>query len=73
MYWFSNNFIVHTCEISKKKKKKKKKKIKCVSEQKILTIEDLHQNILKVHQCRFGNLPVCSCSYKNTTLKISRS
>ena len=24
---------------------------------------------LKVHQCRFGNLPVCSYSSKNTTLK----
>ena len=28
---------------------------------------------LKVHYCRFENLPVCSYSYKNTTLKISHS
>ena len=26
---------------------------------------------LKVHYCRFKNLRVCSCSYKNNTLKIS--
>ena len=25
---------------------------------------------LKVHQCRFENHPICSCSYKNNTLKI---
>ena len=43
MYLYNDNFIVNTCEISKKKKKKKKKKkIQCVSEQKILTVEDLH-------------------------------
>ena len=41
MYLYNDNFIVNTCEISKKKKKKKKK-IQCVSEQKILTVEDLH-------------------------------
>ena len=28
---------------------------------------------LKVHQCRFENLPICSCSYKSRTLKISHS
>ena len=25
---------------------------------------------LKVHYCRFENLPICSCSYKNNTLQI---
>ena len=29
--------------------------------------------LLKVHKCRFENLPVCSYSYKNTTKKISHS
>ena len=29
--------------------------------------------ILKVHSCRFENLPICSCSHKNNTLKISHS
>ena len=28
---------------------------------------------LKVHSCRFENLPICSCSHKNNTLKISHS
>ena len=28
---------------------------------------------LKVHSCRFENLPLCLCSYKNNTLKISHS
>ena len=28
---------------------------------------------LKVHLCRFENLPICSNSYKNNTLKISQS
>ena len=28
------------------------------------------ESFLKVHICRFENLPRCSCSYKNTTLKI---
>ena len=28
---------------------------------------------LKGHSCRFENLPVCSCSYKSNTLKISYS
>ena len=28
-------------------------------------------NILKVQLYRFETLPICSCSYKNTTLKIS--
>ena len=27
----------------------------------------------KVHEYRFENLPICSCSYKNNTLKISHS
>ena len=27
----------------------------------------------KVHWCRFENLPICSCLYKNNTLKISDS
>ena len=36
MYLYNDNFIVHTCVISKKKKK-----IKYVAEQKILTVEDL--------------------------------
>ena len=26
---------------------------------------------LKVHQCKFENLAICSNSYKNNTLKIS--
>ena len=39
MYLHNDNFIVHTCEISKKK-------FKCVSEQKILTVEDLRRNVL---------------------------
>ena len=30
----------------------------------------LHERCLKVHQCRFENLPKCSCSYKNDTMKI---
>ena len=25
---------------------------------------------LKVNQCRFENLPICSCSHENNTLKI---
>ena len=29
--------------------------------------------ILRVHSCRFENLPICSCSDKNNTLKISHS
>ena len=29
--------------------------------------------ILKVPWCRFEKLPTCSCSNKNTTLKISHS
>ena len=28
---------------------------------------------LKGTQCRFENLPVCSCSHKNNTLNISHS
>ena len=28
---------------------------------------------LKVHRCRFESLPICSCSCKNNTLKISHS
>ena len=28
---------------------------------------------LKVHYCRVENLPICLCSYKNNTLKISYS
>ena len=28
---------------------------------------------LKVHYCRFENLLICLCSYKNNTLKIARS
>ena len=28
---------------------------------------------LKVHECRFENLPICSCSYKDDTLKNSHS
>ena len=28
---------------------------------------------LKVHSCRFENLPICSYSHKNNTLKISHS
>ena len=28
---------------------------------------------LKVKQCRFENLPICSCSHENNTLKISGS
>ena len=31
------------------------------------------KKILKVHQCRFGNLLIYSKSYKNSTLKISHS
>ena len=27
--------------------------------------------LLKVHSCRFENLPICLCSYKNNNLKIS--
>ena len=30
-------------------------------------------SLLKVHECRFENLSICSCSYKNNTLKISHS
>ena len=30
-----------------------------------------HTIKLKVHQCRLKNPPICSCQYKNTTLKIS--
>ena len=30
-------------------------------------------DVLKVHQCRFENLPVCSCSYKTNILKVSHS
>ena len=29
--------------------------------------------LLKAHYCRFENLPICLRSYKNNTLKISRS
>ena len=43
MYLYNGNFIVHACEISKKKKKKN---FKSVSEQKILTVEDLPRNVL---------------------------
>ena len=32
-----------------------------------------HFEKLKVHSCRFENLPTCSCSHKNKTLKISFS
>ena len=39
MYLYNDNFIVHTCAISKKK-------IKCVAEQKILTVEELCRNVL---------------------------
>ena len=42
MYLYNGNFIVHACEISKKKKKN----FKSVSEQKILTVEDLPRNVL---------------------------
>ena len=28
---------------------------------------------LKVHSCRFENLPIFSCSHKNNTLKMSHS
>ena len=28
---------------------------------------------LKIHQCRIENLPICSNSYKNNTLKVSHS
>ena len=28
---------------------------------------------LKVHECRFENLSICSCSYKRNTLNISHS
>ena len=30
-------------------------------------------NALKVHQCRFENLPICLCLYENNTLQISLS
>ena len=28
---------------------------------------------LKVYQCKFENIPICSRSYKNNTPKVSRS
>ena len=52
MYLYNDNFIVHTCEISKKK-------IKYVPEQKILTTEDLHQNVLRKKMCfHFRDYPM---------------
>ena len=36
-----------------------------------LSYENLKTSHLKVHYCRFENLPTCLCSYKNNTLKIS--
>ena len=52
MYLYNDNFIVHTCEISKKK-------IKCVPEQKILTTEGLHQNVLRKKMCfHFRDYPM---------------
>ena len=52
MYLYNDNFILHTCEISKKK-------IKCVSEQKILIVEDLCQNVLLKKMCfHFRDYPM---------------
>ena len=39
----------------------------------ILLIRHCDKIHLKVHKCRFENLPVCSWSYKSNTLKISHS
>ena len=36
-------------------------------------VTQFNQLNLKVHWCRFENLPLCSCSYKDTILKISHS
>ena len=52
MYLYNDNFIVHTCEISKKK-------IKYVAEQKILTVEDLCRNVLSKKMCfHFRDYPM---------------
>ena len=35
--------------------------------------ENCQNRYLKVHWCRFENLSICLCSYKNTILKVSHS
>ena len=40
---------------------------------KILLRDKGSRALLKVHQCRCENRPVCSCSYKNNILNISHS
>ena len=39
--------------------------------QESLPVQIVPNHNLKVHLCRFENLPTCLCSYKNNTLKIS--
>ena len=39
----------------------------------VMFIRDRRNTNLKVHWCTFENLPVCSCAYKNNSLKISHS
>ena len=36
-------------------------------------VTDVAVMSLKVHKCRFENLSICLCFYKNNTLKISHS
>ena len=38
---------------------------------KVLNVFNFFLFCLKVHSCRFENLPICSNSYKSTTLKVS--
>ena len=45
MYLYNDNFLVHTCEISKKKFKKI-----CIRTE-ILTVEDLNRNVLSKKMC----------------------
>ena len=38
---------------------------------KTVKIANIMRKLLKVHQCRFGNLPIIFSSYENNMLKIS--
>ena len=44
-----------------------------LSEMSVKYLKENYLETLKVHSCRFENLPICSCSDKNNTLKISHS
>ena len=39
----------------------------------VKSAKSIDVDLLKVHKCRFENVPIFSCSHKNNTLKISHS